>query len=90
MKFTVVYHEKVVKEDIPKLDRPIKDRIKKAIETKLLAEPEKFGKPLRRSLKGYRKLRVGDYRVVFAIENELIKILAIKHRSEVYKNKERF
>lgn len=85
MKFILTYHEKVVKEDIPKLDRSTKDRIKKSIEAKLLTAPEKFGKPLRRSLKGYRKLRVGDYRIVFLIENEYIKIIAIKHRREVYK-----
>jgi len=47
-----------------------------------MGEPELYGKPLRRSLKGYRKLRVGDYRVIFRIEKHFIKIFVIQHRSK--------
>jgi len=82
--FEIVYAEVVVRQDIAKLSTSAKKRIKKAIETKLLSEPEKFGKPLRRSLKGYRKLRVGDYRVIFRIEKNFVKIFAILKRSVVY------
>lgn len=84
MNFVVIYHEDVVEYDIPKLSHPIRERIRLAIETKLTASPELFGKPLRRSLKGYRKLRVGDYRVIFRIEKYKIKIFMIAHRSFVY------
>ena len=86
MRFHILYHEDVVKDDIPKLDATVKKRIKKAIEGKLSEQPDIFGKPLRRSIKGYRKLRVGDYRIIFIIENEKIKIFIIQHRSVVYKN----
>lgn len=86
MKFDILYHEDVIKEDIPKLDETIRKRLKKAIEEKLSRQPDIFGKPLRRSIKGYRKLRVGDYRVIFRIEKEKIKIFIIQHRSTVYKN----
>ncbi len=72
-------------DDIPKLSQTWKDKIKRAIENKLTTKPETFGKPLRRSLKGYRKLRVGDYRVIFRLEKKTVKILAILHRSIVYK-----
>lgn len=82
--FEIHYHELVVKKDIPKLSKNVRARIKRAIEEKLTTHPEKFGKPLRRSLKGYRKLRVGDYRIIFRIENQTIKIFAIQHRSMVY------
>jgi mRNA interferase RelE/StbE len=85
MSFVIEYHESVVKEDIPRLSSDIKKQIKSAIEKKLTTFPEMFGKPLRRSLKGYRKLRVGDYRVIFRIETHTIKVLAIMHRSVVYK-----
>lgn len=85
MNFELLYHELVVKEDIPQLSSHTKKRIKRAIEEKLLTRPEHFGKPLRRSIKSYRKLRVGDYRVVFKIESKKIKILIIKHRSIIYK-----
>ena len=84
MKFAIQYHEAVVKEDIPKLPKINRERIKKAIEEKLTNYPEQFGKPLRRSLKGYRKLRVGDYRVIFRIEKRIVKILIIQHRTIVY------
>lgn len=86
MSFTFVYHELVVKSDIPKLSAVMKVRVKRAIEEKLLTHPEFYGKPLRRSLKGYRKLRVGDYRVIFRIESQTVKIFAVQHRSVVYKN----
>ena len=85
MSFEIRYHEAVVSEDIPKLSREWRDAIKTAIETKLTTHPEIFGKPLRHSLKGYRKLRVGDWRVVFRIEKQTVKIFIIQHRSIVYK-----
>lgn len=86
MKFELIYDELVVKNDIPKLSAPIKLQIRKAIEKKLTTAPEHYGKPLRRSLKGYRKLRVGDYRVIFRIEGKYIKIFVIQHRSVVYEH----
>ena len=78
------YHPLVVRDDIPKLSSTWRHRIKTAIEQKLTIEPELFGKPLRRSLKGYRKLRVGDYRVVFRIVKQQVIILGIQHRSVIY------
>ena len=59
--------------------------MRKAIEAKLAVAPEKFGKPLRQSLRGYRKLRVGDHRIIFRIDANTVFILAILHRSVVYK-----
>ena len=82
--FDVFYHIDVVAIDIPKLSTSDKNKIKKAIEEKLIYHPEIFGKPLRRSLKGYRKLRVGDYRVIYRIEGKKVKIFCIGHRSVVY------
>ena len=60
-------------------------RIRKAIETRLMTAPEDYSEPLRKTLKGYRKLRVGDYRVVFKIEGNEITILGICHRRDIYK-----
>ena len=89
VRFTIKYHEKVVTDDIQKLSTIDQRRIKSVIEQKLSNEPEVFGVPLRKSLKGYRKLRVGDYRVIFRIENTTVKIFVIGHRSIVYKNSEK-
>lgn len=86
MKFEILYETQVIKKDIPRLDSFIKDRIRKEIEMKLSIKPEVFGLPLQKSLKNYRKLRVGDYRIIFRIENHFVKIFAIQHRSIVYEN----
>jgi len=48
-------------------------RIQSAIEKRLLTDPVKFGIPLRSTLRGYRKLRVGDYRVIYKIEEKIVK-----------------
>lgn len=82
--YVVVYHDSVVTDDIPKLSSTWKQKIQKSIEAKLQTRPDFYGKPLRRSLRGYRKLRVGDYRVIFKIEQKTVKILMIEHRSVVY------
>jgi mRNA interferase RelE/StbE len=84
MSFEVFYHPLVVKVDIPKLDGAIRQRIKHSIETKLRIRPEIFGIPLRHSKKGDRKLRVGDYRVIFRIVGSQVKVYLIEHRSIVY------
>ncbi|MBU0667618.1 type II toxin-antitoxin system RelE/ParE family toxin [Patescibacteria group bacterium] len=89
MSFSIRYHEAVIKEDIPRLSAGIKVRLKGAIEQKLTLNPETYGKPLRKSLKGYRKLRIGDYRVIFRIEKQTVKIFLIQHRSIVYKHAEK-
>jgi mRNA interferase RelE/StbE len=82
--FKIVYHEDVIKVDLPKINPANKLRIKKTIEAKLTARPEVYGKPLRKSLKSYRSLRIGEYRVVFKIKNSFIKVFLIAHRSVVY------
>lgn len=82
--FEIVYHQKVIEEDIPRLTPIWKGKIRAAIEEKLFTYPETYGKPLRRSLRGYRKLRVGDYRVVFRIAKSKVLVFAILHRSIVY------
>lgn len=87
--FKVSYHYLVVEDDIPKLSAVWKKNIRQAIETKLTTQPEVYGKPLRHSLKNYRKLRVGDYRVIFKIEGSNVKIFIIQHRSKVYSGVEK-
>ena len=84
MTYEIIYVDKVVKIDIPKISGSYKVRIKQAIETKLVSEPDLYGKPLRKSLKNYFKLRVGDYRIIFHIEDNKVKIFAIAHRRIVY------
>ena len=89
MNYSIIYHPDVKKDDLPKIDARNKSMIKRAIEERLTNNPEVYGKPLRRSLKGYWKLRVGDYRVVFKISGDDIRILAIIDRKAVYQQSEK-
>lgn len=41
-------------------------------------------KKLKPPLHGFR-IRTGDYRILFLIENRLIKVYAIKHRKDAYR-----
>jgi mRNA interferase RelE/StbE len=84
MPYTILYHPKVKEEDIESLDKKQREIIAKAIEARLSNQPERYGKPLRGSLKGYWKLRVGDIRVVFKIMGNEVYILGIINRKLVY------
>ena len=84
MLFTLRYHPAVRDEDLPLIDRKTKERIQRAIEERLRTAPHEYGEPLRKSLKGYWKLRVGDYRVVFKVIKSEVWILGIRHRKSVY------
>lgn len=84
--YSIEYLKPVVNEDIPSLSKKMRESIKHAIETRLVVDPIGFGKPLQYSLKGHRRLRVGDYRVVYRIDpnNHTVIVVAIKHRKNVY------
>jgi len=75
-----------VKEDLRSVSKANKEQIRKAIEKKLATNPIEFGKPLQYSLKGLRRLRVGDYRVIFQIaeDSKTVLIIKIGHWREVY------
>lgn len=84
MAFELKYHP-AVKSDIELFNMKLKRRIKAAIEERLAVAPHQYGKPLRKTLKGYWKLRIGDYRAVFKIVENEVWILGIIHRKDVYK-----
>lgn len=84
MGFNLKYHVGIKRIDLPKIDARNRLIIKAAVEDRLASHPEKYGKPLRRTLKGYWKLRVGNYRVIFKISGKEIFILGIIHRKDVY------
>lgn len=87
VKYKVIYLDLVVKRDIPTISASVKPAIKRGIEKCLMTDPIGFGKPLRYSLNGHRRLRISDYRIVYRIEpaDSTVIIVAIKHRKEVYK-----
>jgi mRNA interferase RelE/StbE len=84
MAYTIIYHPDIPKEDLPGIPQNMKEAIKRAIETRIIPNPALAGEPLRQSLKGHRKLRVGDYRVIYRIQADKIVVLKIGHRKDVY------
>lgn len=84
MPYQLIYHHDVKTKDLPKINADMRGRIKKAIEFRIVAAPNVYGLPLRKTLKGYWKLRVGDYRVVYRVEGNAILIYCICHRKNVY------
>ena len=89
MPFEVKYHPDVKSIDLPLINTKIKIRVKSAVETRLMTAPHQYGGPLRKTLKGYWKLRVGDYRVVFKIVENEVWIFGIIHRKNVYEKIEK-
>ena len=81
-----ITYKKSVKKDVKQILPEMKSLIKRAIEEKLCVDPVKFGVPLRGTLKGYMKLRVGDYRIIYTVEEATVTVHVIKigHRREVY------
>jgi len=68
--------------NLEKLESPISKRIFKKVE-ELSENP--FSKDIKK-LKGSHdfRLRVGDYRVIFSIEQDKIQILKVGHRKNIY------
>ena len=84
MPFRLVYHPEVRSDDVPLIDAKNRNRLSRAILERLGSAPQSYGVPLRKTLKGYWKLRVGDYRIVFKITGSEVWIFAVMHRKDVY------
>ncbi|ONI56760.1 cytotoxic translational repressor of toxin-antitoxin system RelE [Wolbachia pipientis wUni] len=68
----------VVEKDLPNLPKTIRLRVQKAIKERLTVDPINFGEPLHHNLKGCRRLRVGDYRVI--LQSKSIRSYSNYHR----------
>ena len=84
--YSLIYDDKVLSYDIPYLAKSARQLIKNAIEKRLVTDPAHYGKPLRYSLKGHRRIRISNYRVVYSIneEEKTVYIMSIIHRKEGY------
>ena len=85
--YRLLYHPLVLSRDVPRLDPPVRERVRAAIERKLTSHPEAAAKPLAHTTQHLWSLRVGDWRVIFALREEEIWILKIGHRRDVYENR---
>jgi len=82
-------HKLVVNKDLKKIPAHEAKLIIKTIYKKLSLSPEKYGEPLRHLLKGYRKLKISHYRVIYKVEKQQVIVLVLKvgirRDAEVYK-----
>jgi mRNA interferase RelE/StbE len=70
--------------DLDRLDRAVAVRILKKIE-RTLADEGGSGEPLAGEFAGLLRLRVGDYRVIYARTAGGYLVLRIGHRGDVYR-----
>lgn len=87
----VKVHRLVIEEDFKRIPRKDHKAILKTMYKKLGTDPEQFGAPLKYKyeLQGFRKLRTGEYRVIYRVEKKEIQVLVVKvgirRDSEVYR-----
>jgi len=80
----IIITENAVKE-FNKINNPFRDTIKNKIDILSKQGLDYNGiKALTGEFKGYYRLRVGDYRIIFNIQDDTIGIVSIHHRKNVY------
>lgn len=84
--YDLEFHEKVT-DDIQCFPKEIKKTIFEAIRERLSVRPYDFKALSGKEFKGFYRLRVSDYRIVYTIDEEYqkVRILAIGHRSRIYR-----
>jgi mRNA interferase RelE/StbE len=78
--------KKTAQRDIKSLDRPVQKRILARL-TELASEPRPAGAELLTGLADVWRVRVGDYRIVYTIKDDVLLVLVLRvgHRREIYK-----
>jgi len=88
MTWPIIYHPDV-EEDLESVGASAARRIMQAIDSKLTKAPLQFGASLSGNLTNFRKLRVGDYRVVYQVleRKVIVFVLAVgpQRDKEIYK-----
>lgn len=85
MKYGLVYTHRAAK-DIAKLDINTRKRIGESL-LRFKADPFGYSEALTDSNLGGYRFRVGDYRIVFDIEDNRIVVLRAGHRREIYRKR---
>ena len=83
MAYNIEYDPKALKQ-LQKLNKDVASKILDAIEAFVIEPESKKIIKLKTPFDGAYRLRVGDYRVVFYQEDNLMLISKIAHRKQVY------
>ena len=84
MAFNIRY-KKSVEHDLKRLDKTEAGKILDKIEEELSQRADAYP-VLKGEFAGLRKLRVGDYRVIYALMESDCLVLRIGHRREIYRS----
>ena len=76
--------EKRAEKELGGAQAKIQARLIEAIDS--LSDDPFAGRPLRGPWKGFRRVRVGDYRIVYQVlaEQSIVQVLHIRHRRDAY------
>ncbi len=87
--YRIVFDELVLRKDFKKIDLQDQKKIVKTIRQKLTTKPKDFGRRLRGELRGFWRLRVGEYRVICETQEDrvLVQVVLVGFRwdEDVYK-----
>jgi mRNA interferase RelE/StbE len=85
MSYRVVLRRSAARE-LEDLTQPIRRRVTRAIGT-LAADPRPTGSKLLTGPERIWRLRVGDYRILYRINDDMVEVLVIRvrHRGEAYR-----
>jgi len=81
--YTLLYHPQVAEADLPQIPANLRHRIARW-KLASVRPLRSTGEPLKGTLKGYWKLRVGDYRAVYRIVEAEVWIFGLLHRGKIY------
>ena len=82
--YKIFFHSEV-KKDLKGVPTSHLVAIKTAISERLAQHPYDFKALSGKQYHGLYRLRVADYRIVYYVDEEIVRILAIGHRSKIYK-----
>lgn len=83
MSYKIAFKSSVYK-DLKKIDQAKAEQILNKIEKELSEKPDSFPE-LSGKFSGLRKFRVGNYRVIFSLVDDIVLILRISHRKDAYR-----
>jgi mRNA interferase RelE/StbE len=81
--YKIILVKRAVK-DLEKLNEDVKVRIKENLKV-LVNDPIGNSRKLSNPLIGSYRFRIGDYRVIFDIDDDKVIVLRIGHRKDIYK-----
>ncbi len=87
MSYEIIWADKKVKKVYDELSSLIKDRVGQAIQN-LSSQPRPAGvKKLSGKLKGVWRMRIGDYRLLYDIDDKkkIVILLDLGHRRQIYR-----